>query len=164
MNSERNRLGLPFSIRGILLASALLLSCAAHAKSLAEPAKGVPDLEYQEILIKTTLLTFNDANITANYAVLHDKLCKPFRDKFTPEQLADAFKGFRDKHIQIDDIAGAKPVAAQDAAINDDGVLRLQGAFATTTGRAISYDLKFIKSDDEWKALGINVDVKGHKD
>jgi hypothetical protein len=164
MNSMRTRLGLPSSIRGILVAAALLLPCAAHAKGLAEPAKGVPDLEYQEILIKTTLLTFNDANITADYTVLHDKLCKPFRDKFNPEQLAAAFKGFRDKHIQIDDVASAKPEASEDAAINDDGVLRLQGAFKTTTGRTIGYDLKFIKSDDEWKPLAINVDVKGRKD
>ena len=30
----------------------------------------------QEILIKTALLTLNDANVTGNYTVLHAKLSK----------------------------------------------------------------------------------------
>jgi len=36
------------------------------------------------VLIKVTLLTFNDANVTGNYTVLHAKLSKPFRDQFPP--------------------------------------------------------------------------------
>jgi hypothetical protein len=30
-------------------------------------------------------MSFNDANVTGNYAVLHAKLSKPFRDQFTPD-------------------------------------------------------------------------------
>jgi hypothetical protein len=51
-----------------------------------------PTAQVQEKLIKTSLLTFNDANLTGNYAVMHAKLAKPFRDKFSPDQLKKAFK------------------------------------------------------------------------
>src|SRR6476619_6134268 len=70
----------------------------------------VPNAELQEVLIKASLLTFNDANVTGNYAVLHAKVSKPFRDQFSPEKLAEIFKEFRDKHIDFDIIASKKPI------------------------------------------------------
>ena len=52
-------------------------------------------------------MTFNDANVTGNYTVLHAKLSKPFRDQFSPERLREAFKVFNEKHIDFDLIASA---------------------------------------------------------
>jgi hypothetical protein len=57
------------------LIGALLLVMPAQAEDK------VPSPVLQEILIKTSLLTFNDANLTGNYTVLHAKLAKAFRDK-----------------------------------------------------------------------------------
>ena len=92
MNSERNRLGVLVSLRSIVLGAALLLPCAAHAKGLADPGKAVPDSEFQEILIKTTLLSFNDANITGNYAVLfRPNSPNPSGISSTPSKLAVGF-------------------------------------------------------------------------
>ena len=48
----------------------------------------------QEILIKAILMSFNDANVTGNYAVFHARLSKPFRDKYSAEQLEEVFKPF----------------------------------------------------------------------
>ena len=143
------------AMRGIVVMAALLLSSAAFAK-------GVPDLTEQEVLIKTTLLSFNDANITGNYTVFQAKTAKPMRDKFSPEQLADAFKVFRDKHIDIGTLASEDPTPIDEAAINDDDILRLHGSFPRGKGTII-YDLKFIQSDGEWKIIGINVDTKAGK-
>jgi hypothetical protein len=69
-----------------VLVGALLLAMPAYAENT------VPTAQVQEKLIKTSLLTFNDANLTGNYAVMHAKLAKPFRDKFSPDQLKKAFK------------------------------------------------------------------------
>jgi len=60
------------------------------ALMLAMPAQAedtVPSAVLQEILIKTSMLTLNDANLTGNYTVLHAKLAKPFRDQFSPDRL-----------------------------------------------------------------------------
>ena len=119
----------------------------------------VPDPELQEVLIKASLLSFNDANVTGNYAVLHAKLSKPFRDQFPPEKLADIFKEFRDKHIDFDIIAAKRPIGAEEPKISDNGTLSIKGYFDTTPSR-VNYDLAFIMSDGEWKLIKINVDVK----
>lgn len=122
-------------------------------------AQKVPSPTLQEILIKVSLLSFNDANVTGIYTVFHAKLSKPFRDQFPPDKLAEAFKPFRDKHIDFDLIAAWPPVPVEEAKIDDRGVLTLRGYFDTKPSR-VNYDLAFIMSDGEWKLVRINVDVK----
>jgi opacity protein-like surface antigen len=122
-------------------------------------AQKVPDANLQQILIKTSLLTFNDANVTGNYEVFHAKLSKPFRDQFSPEKLAAGFKEFRDRHIDLALIAPMAPISVAEPKVDDSGRLTLKGYFDTSPNR-VNYDLGFIMSDGEWKLVGINVDVK----
>lgn|ERR1700752_4601118 len=119
----------------------------------------VPAAELQEVLIKASLLSFNDANVTGNYAVFHAKLSKPFRDQFPPEKLAEIFKEFRDKRIDFDIIAAKRPIGTEEPKIADNGILSIKGYFDTTPSR-VHYDLAFIMSDGEWKLIKVNVDVK----
>src|SRR6188508_2455335 len=95
------------------------------ASSAAFAQAKVPSAELQEILIKASLLSFNDANVTGNYTVFHAKLSKPFRDQFPPEKLAATFKEFRDKRIDFDIIAAKRPVGTEEPKVDDRGVLSL---------------------------------------
>ena len=61
--------------------------------SLAQAQNKVPSERALEALVKTTLLTFNDANVTGNYEVFHAKLSKPFREQFPAERLARTVQG-----------------------------------------------------------------------
>ena len=122
-------------------------------------AQAVPSPTVQEILIKTSLLTFNDANITGNYDVFHAKLAKPFRDKYTVEQIAQAFKGFRDGHIFLDLIAAKPPIPSEEAKVDANGRLTLKGYFDTTPSR-MYYDLAYIFAGDDWQLIQINVNLK----
>ena len=102
-------------------------------------------------------MTFNDANITGNYAVLHAKLSKPFRDKFSPERLAEVFKIFRDNRIDFDLIV-AKPPDREPARAGQrqrraDAVRH----FDTDAEPRVHYELEYIMSDGEWKPIRINV-------
>src|ERR1700751_1753542 len=90
-------------------------------------AQQVPNANVQEILIKASLLTFNDANVTGNYTVFHAKLSKPFRDQFPPEKLAEGSKALREQHIAFDLIAAKAPIAAQESKVDGDGRLTLKG-------------------------------------
>ena len=141
--------------RGILLTAIVLVSLF----TLPAFAQKAPDAFTQEVLIKSTLITFNDANITGNYAVLHAKLSKLFRDKFSPDQLKAAFKGFHDNKIDFDIIVAKPPVPRQPARVNDNGVLLLYGHFDTTP-RQMHYELEYMLSDGEWKPSRILVQFK----
>ena len=120
----------------------------------------IPAPVFQEILIKNALLTFNDANLTGNYTVLHAKLSKPFRDKVTPDSLKQMFKPFVDQKIDIGLIAAMAPVASKDALINAvRGSLELRGYFATKPNR-VTYELDFLPSEGEWKLALIDVRIR----
>jgi hypothetical protein len=121
-------------------------------------AQALPTPLDQEVLVKTTLLTFNDANVTGNYTVLHDKLSKPFHDQFDADKLKTGFKDFADKHVNFAVIAAKPIIPTGDAKIDSEGVLLLDGYFDTTP-KKVKYQLKFIRSEGEWKAYAIKVDV-----
>jgi hypothetical protein len=122
-------------------------------------AQPVPIPLVQEALIKSTLLTFNDANITGNYDVLHAKLSKPFRDQFPPERLKEAFKAFADANVDFKIVSAKTPIVKQEPVVNEKGVLLLYGHFDTMPSH-VYYELEFIMSDGEWKPIKINVNVK----
>lgn len=124
-------------------------------------AQKVPSAEVQEILIKVSLLSFNDANVTANYSVFQAKLSKPFRDQFPPDKLASVFKEFRDKRIDFEPIAARKPISTEEPKVSDNGTLSLKGYFDTTP--RVNYDLAFIMSEGEWKLTKVDVNVRPNK-
>ena len=99
------------------------------AASLAQAQNKVPSERALEALVKTTLLTFNDANVTGNYEVFHAKLSKPFREQFPVERLARRFQEFNKKHVDFDIIAALKPSYDPAPKVDDDGKLLVKGYF-----------------------------------
>jgi hypothetical protein len=124
----------------------------------AQAQNKVPPERPLEALVKTSLLTFNDANVTGNYAVLHAKLSKPFREQFPVERLAEAFKEFNKKNVDLDIVAALKPVYDPPPRVDEDGKLLLRGYFPTEPLR-VYFTFDFIPSDGEWKLIRINVKV-----
>ena len=136
---------------GLVATLALLLGGAA-----AWAQNRVPSGPALESLVKSTLLSFNDANVTGIYTVFHARLSKPFRDQFPPEKLQRVFAEFRAKRIDVDPIAALKPVYEPAPKVDGDGKLLVAGHFPTEPLRLV-FSLEFIPSDGEWKLIGINV-------
>ena len=128
----------------------LLAASASHAQS------SLPAMQPLEALVKSSLLSFNDANVTGNYAVFHAKLSKPFRQQFPPERLKETFKQFSEQPIDLDIVAAMPPIYDQEPAVDSDGRLMVKGFFATEPTR-VSFEMDFIPSDGEWKLLRLNV-------
>lgn len=139
----------------ILAGIAAVLMTYFPARAEAPP---LPDPLVEEVMVKTSLLTLNDANITGNYDVMQAKMAKAFRDRFGADTLKQAFRSFAGKHI---DIIAAKPIVATSAAkIDAGGALMLRGYFDTTPSR-LTYELDYAISEGEWKLINIDIKVKG---
>ena len=143
------------------LAAALVGVLLPAVPALAEDK--VPTEQYQEILIKTALLTLNDADLTGNYGVLHDKLSKPFREQFTPDQLKAGFRNLADKKADWSFIAAMPPIATSETEIDERGALVLRGYFDSRPNR-LSYELDFVPSEGQWKPLKLSVTLKPEKE
>jgi hypothetical protein len=142
--------------RSHLLAGAVAASLLFGASAYSD--ERVPNPLAQEILIKTSLLTLNDAIVSGNYTVLHAKLAKPFRDQFAPDRLKQAFKSFTDQKIDMAAIVAHPPIPASDAQIDGRGALLLRGRFDVGPRRVV-YELDFLPSEGEWKPLQFEVNV-----
>ena len=130
--------------------------------SVAQAQNKVPSERGLEALVKATLITFNDANVTGNYEVFHAKLSKPFREQYPVERLARRFQEFNKKHIDFDVIAALKPSYDPAPKVDDEGRLLVKGHFPTEPLR-VNFDLAFIPSDGEWKLISINVKIDDPK-
>ena len=103
------------------LAGSLVLLLLAAA-SAANGQNKVPAARPLEALVKSSLLTFNDANVTGNYTVLHARISKPFAQKFPPDKLKEAFKDFNEKSIDIDVVSAMTPVYEEPPMPNPPGI------------------------------------------
>jgi hypothetical protein len=138
------------------LAGSLMLLLLLAAASAANGQNKVPAARPLEALVKSSLLTFNDANVTGNYTVLHARISKPFAQKFPPDKLKEAFKDFNEKSIDIDVVSAMTPVYDEPPLVDPDGKLLLKGHFATEPTR-VKFELDFIPSDGEWKLIRLHV-------
>ncbi|MGY4423610.1 hypothetical protein ACVWY2_006059 [Bradyrhizobium sp. JR6.1] len=119
----------------------------------------MPSPFVQEVLIKSIMVSLNDAVAANNFAVFHAKISKPFRDQFSPDKLKTIFKDLVDKHAVFDAVVAKPIVLDEDAKIDDKGALRLKGHFDTTP-KQVKYQLGFIPSDGAWKLSGISIDIE----
>jgi hypothetical protein len=145
---------MPAIIRTVVAALLVLLFATdAFAQSK------VPNERTLETLVKSSLVSFNDAVLTGNFAVLHARLAKPLRDKFSPEQLAKIFKEFADQGTEFYVVTAYKPTYGPPPSIDGEGILLVKGIFPTEPSK-VAFDLKYIPSDGGWRLVGINVTMK----
>jgi hypothetical protein len=134
-----------------LLASAIVSIPSAFAVE-------IPSDHDQDVMIRSTLATFNDANMSNNYAVMWSKASRQLQVQVTPEKFQTAFAVFRDKQIFFEEIVAADRESSEKAKIDEEGVLVLAGAFKTDE-MLVKYRLRYALNSKIWKLLGINVDT-----
>jgi hypothetical protein len=118
----------------------------------------LPSDDDQDVLIRSTLMTFNDANMTGDYAVLFAKASKQFQAQLSVEKLTAAFEAFRKNELFFEDVVTADYVSSEKAKLDGEGALVLAGVFKTDDMQ-VKYKLRFVQNSKIWKMLGIDVDA-----
>lgn len=147
--------------RRFFTALALVMSLSFLSAMSLSPAYAIdlPTDDEQDVLVRTTLMTFNDANITGNYSVLLAKASKQFREQMTVEKLTAAFESFRSKKLFFEGIITDDYESQQKAKLDSEGALVLAGEFKNDDVQ-LKYKLRFAQDSDAWKVIGIDVDAK----
>jgi hypothetical protein len=107
-------------------------------------------------LVRSTLLTLNDANRSGNYTVLRDLAAPDFQAKNTAADLAQSFSDLRRRNFDLFAVALMAPQFSAPPALDANGRLRLSGYFATRPLR-INFDLTFQSVGGLWRLLAISV-------
>src|SRR5262245_30879256 len=107
-------------------------------------------------LVRSTLLTLNDANRSGNYTVLRDLAAPDFQAKNTAADLAQSFADLRRRGFDLFACALLPAQFTPQPAMDSNGRLRLTGFFATRPLR-ITFDLTFQVVNGQWRLFAIAV-------
>ncbi len=146
------------------IALALLLSCgsdrAVAQQKTPEPAPAQSSLpvtlEKALYLIRSTLLTLNDANRTGNYTVLRDLAAPDFQARNTAADLALNFLDLRRRNFDLYAAALLAPQFSDAPALDQRGMLRLAG-YIPTRPQQIQFDLTFQVVAGQWRLFAIAI-------
>jgi hypothetical protein len=148
------------------IALALLLACGneraaaqqqapAPAATPAQPSLPVR-LEQALYLIRSTLLTLNDANRTGNYTVLRDIAAPSFQATNSAADLSMAFAELRRRKLDLYAVAVIAPQLTALPVRNAHDQLRLTGYFPTQP-QQIKFDLTFENGGGQWRLFNMSV-------
>ena len=113
----------------------------------ALPGPGIPRDDILEVMVKSALMTFNDANITGNYAVLSARLHPEFRQQVPPDRLASIFAAFRTNKIDIAPLLAHKTAYTESPSIDANGILSVKGQLETRPWRT-TFDLSWRREEN----------------
>ena len=124
-----------------------------------EPAadtRALPDPYKLNMMIRSSIIALNQANMTGNYTVLQDLAAPAFRATNDSARLAQIFAPLRQRNLDLSPILFFTPKLSRDPHFTPQGVLRLTGFFPTAPER-VNFDLYFQSVEDEWRIFGIGV-------
>lgn len=127
----------------------------AQIEQAAQPALPV-GLDQALYLIRSTLLTLNDANRSGNYTVLRDLAAPGFQAGNTAADLARIFTDLRGRKFDLYQTATMAPQLTSPPHITNNNMLRLTGFFPAKPEQ-INFDLLFQNVGGQWRLFGISV-------
>lgn len=139
--------------KSLLITLSLVTTIAARAADIPEKAE-------TKSMTESSILSFGKAVKKKDFSGFYEDIATIWQKQTSPEKLEELFKDFLNKGIDLPAaLEGKEPVFNQPAAIDSDGVLMIKGYYPTTPNRVV-FQLKYLEEEDEWKLVGIDVNLK----
>ena len=134
-----------------------LVGININFKKAQEKPREVPSEAEVKKLTDTTLLAFNSAVQSQDFADFYKSIAKFWQGQTTPDKLKAAFKSFIEQEFDIAPVVKkVKPTFEPPPAIDSDGVLFVQGFYPIKPDK-LTFELKYFNEDDAWKLIRIHV-------
>ena len=91
-----------------------------------------------------------------DFSDFHQRISRLWQGQITADELKQVFASFVENRIDLTALQGQTPVFSPAPALDDDGILQLEGYYPDGQTR-VFFRLKFIYEHPQWKLLGINV-------
>lgn len=137
----------------------LALACLTVPSLVRAEKPEVPDEADLKTMTEESLTSFGRGVKKKDFSKFYEDIAVVWQKQTTPEKLKDLFKDFLGKDIDLPAIVKEMdPVFNHPAAIGENDVLEIKGYYPTTPHRVI-FTLKYLEEEDEWKLVGITVDL-----
>jgi hypothetical protein len=130
---------------------------AAPATPPQAPQLVMPDAERIVLLVRTSLLTLNDALHTGNFTVLRDVAAPSFSQANSAARLASIFGNLPKQGVDLTAIAIIVPQLAEPPVLDQQNrTLRIKGFFPGQPVR-VDFDVIYQVVDGRWRLFGLSV-------
>jgi hypothetical protein len=130
---------------------------AANQTAPEQPQVVMPDAEKIVLLLRSSLLTLNDALQTGNFTVLRDMGAPGFRDANTAARLSQSFSDLASKNVDLSAVSIIAPQLAEPPALDQaKGMLHLKGYFPGQPVQ-INFEMLYQAVDGRWRLFGLSV-------
>src|SRR5262249_53335111 len=117
----------------------------------------MPDAPKIVLLLRSTLLTLNDAIQTGNFTVLRDVGAPGFRDANSPAQLSQAFSSLASQGVDLAAVTvNARQLTKAPALDQQKGMLHLKGYFPGQPVQ-INFEVLYQAVGGRWRLFGLSV-------
>jgi hypothetical protein len=131
---------------------------AAQENAARRPNSLIPDASELLVLIRTSLLTLNDAMATDNFTVLRDLISPSVRDQNTAGRLAQIFSPLIAQRLNLAAVAILTPKLTEDPSIDAAGRLHVNGFYPGEKART-NFQITFEVVDRRWRLYGLSVNL-----
>ncbi len=135
------------------LFSASALLAPALAQQAVKPAQ--IDRNGVLILVRTSLISLDQANKTGNYTVLRD-LASPAFQVNTAARLGEIFAGLRRDNLDLSGVAALDPQLTLLPQIEANGMMHMTGFFPSVPAQ-VNFELVYAPVNGQWRLFGISV-------
>jgi hypothetical protein len=119
-------------------------------------AETLPPADALILLIRTTLIALNQANMTGNYSVLRDLSSPAFQVSNSDADLALIFATLRGQRLDFSAVLTVTPQLTKGPEITPQGLLHLGGSFAMQPV-PVNFEMLFQRVEGSWRLFGISV-------
>jgi len=117
------------------------------------------DANHILILIRSSLLTLNDALTTGNFTVLRDKVAPSIREQNSPARLYQTFAQLMQQKVDLKATSILTPEMTEVPAVDGQGRLNLKGVFRASDGGALMFHLVYESVNSQWLLYGASVNM-----
>ncbi|ADP71448.1 hypothetical protein Rvan_2223 [Rhodomicrobium vannielii ATCC 17100] len=131
-------------------------AAATGGDALASRNAAIPNDYKLVMLIKTTIIAVNQANMTGNYTLLRDLGTPDFQRSNNATRLAEAFASLRQRNLDLAPILFITPKLAGPPSLQQNGSIRLTGLIPSSPEQ-VHFDFAFLQVDGQWMLDGISL-------
>jgi hypothetical protein len=119
----------------------------------------IPSDEELQVIVKKSLLDFNDALQSEDFTDFHRSISKFWQKQTSPDKMKSSFQNLIDGEADIKEIKDMKANFKRAGEIEREGSLKklmAEGDY-DTSGIKTEFELQYIPEGKEWKLFGIRV-------
>ena len=132
---------------------------AVSKQTAPTTAPAIPQVPELMVLLRSTLLAINQANLTGNYTVLRDLGTPDFQRNNSADRLKDNFQSMRSRKVDISAILLLSANLVREPSIDANGSLRLTGYFPSEPEQ-VNFDLAFHLIDGRWRFQSVAINTQ----